>query len=220
MQMPTDLLPTHTVHADAAAIDAAVVEPHWRQKRRRKILVAAGELFAQDSYDAVQMDEIARAAGVGKPTIYRYFTSKDELFLEVFREALQELERGMEAILASPVSADEALGEILRLAFGLLGNQVSALRLLTGDQPQLIVRWRDEFGQRRGSIMAAFRIVLQRGMATGEFRTVDLDTLPAILVGVVRGGLMGVEQASGRQRLTETAIDLVLAGLRAGPAAR
>lgn len=213
--MPSETILPHTAAADVVTSDAVATEPHWRLKRRRKILASAGELFAQGSYDAVQMDDIARVAGVGKPTIYRYFASKDELFLEVFREALQELEQGMLAVLASPVTASEAMGQILRLAFGLLGNQVSALRLLTGDQPQLIVRWRDEFSQRRGSIMTAFRTILQRGVAAGEFRAVDLETLPAILVGVVRGGLMGVDHATGRQRLTDTAVDLVLAGLRA-----
>ncbi|MET1026119.1 MAG: TetR/AcrR family transcriptional regulator [Dongiaceae bacterium] len=214
MQMPPDTHPHSHITADPPTAEVAGAEPHWRQRRRRNILAAAGELFSLSSYDAVQMDDIARLARVGKPTIYRYFASKDELFLEVFKEALQELERGIEAVVTSDKTATQALGEILRLSFALLGSQVSALRLLTGDQPQLIVRWRNEFGQRRGSLMTAFRRVLERGTATGEFRPVDLDTLPAILVGVIRGGLMGVDDPEGRRRLPDAAIDLLLSGLR------
>src|SRR5215813_4765270 len=104
---------------------------HWREKRRRNILAAAEDLFARSSYDAVQMDDIARHAKVGKPTIYRYFPSKDELFLEVFRLALHQLQQQLSAVLAGDLHPSAALSEIFHISFGLLGNQVSALRLLT-----------------------------------------------------------------------------------------
>ena len=41
----------------------------WRSERRHHILTAAKELFSQANYDSVQMDGIARAAGIGKPTL-------------------------------------------------------------------------------------------------------------------------------------------------------
>ncbi|MDY0885546.1 TetR/AcrR family transcriptional regulator [Dongia soli] len=213
--MPSENFPESAEIAIFSSKSEPGEEQHWRQKRRRNILTAAGALFARDSYDAVQMDDIARLAGVGKPTIYRYFDSKDELFLEVFREALEQLEQGIGRILSADITATQALSELLRLSFNLLGNQVSALRLLTGDRPQLIVQWREEFSQRRGLIMTAFRKVLQRGIDENEFRAVDVDVLPAIFIGVVRGGLMGVDQHGvGPAHLSETAVDLLLSGLR------
>src|SRR5258707_6313876 len=63
---------------------------HWRERRRRKILIAAESLFARSSYDAVQMDDIARQAGVGKHSIYRCFASKDHILVERSRAALQQ----------------------------------------------------------------------------------------------------------------------------------
>jgi AcrR family transcriptional regulator len=213
--MPSENFPHGPEIASPGPESEPAEEQHWRQKRRRNILTAAGTLFARDSYDDVQMDDIARLAGVGKPTIYRYFDSKDELFLEVFREALEQLEQGIARILSAEMTATQALAELLRLSFGLLGNQVSALRLLTGDRPQLIVQWREEFSQRRGLIMSAFRKVLERGIAGNEFHAVDLDLLPAMLIGMVRGGLMGVErEKAGPAVLAETAIDVLLSGLR------
>jgi len=217
--MALENLPESAEIAISAVQSEPVEEQHWRQKRRRNILTAAGTLFARDSYDAVQMDDIARLAGVGKPTIYRYFDSKDELFLEVFREALEQLEQGIGRILSAEITATQALTELLGLSFNLLGNQVSALRLLTGDRPQLIVQWREEFSQRRGLIMTAFRTVLERGINQNEFRSVDLDVLPAMFIGVVRGGLMGVDQHGvGPSHLAATAVDLLLSGLRKDPA--
>ena len=185
---------------------------NWRSERRDRILTAAKELFSQAAYDSVQMDGIARAAGVGKPTLYRYFPSKDELFLEVFKEALNELERQVEAALAEEASPPQALARMIRAAVSVLGGQVGALRLLTGDHPNLILRWRSEFRQRRRPIMEAFRSALERGIAEGKFRAVDLDAVPAMLVGMVRGGVMGADRTS-RDRLADAAVDLVLKGL-------
>src|ERR1700761_5947930 len=90
---------------------------HWREKRRRNILAAAEDLFARSSYDAVQMDDIARHANVGKPTIYRYFSSKDELFLAVFRSALEQLQQQLSAVLTANHRPAMALEETFRISF-------------------------------------------------------------------------------------------------------
>jgi len=187
---------------------------HWREKRRRNILAAAEDLFARSSYDAVQMDDIARQAGVGKPTIYRYFASKDELFLAVFRAALEQLQQQLSAVLEADLTPEAALKETFRISFTLLGNQVSALRLLTDGQPSLIVRWREAFDGYRLFLVSSFRQVIERGIKSGEFRSVDLETVPPMLVGMVRGGLMSVGDVAGRERMATAAIDLLLAGLR------
>jgi len=186
---------------------------HWREKRRRNILAAAEDLFARSSYDAVQMDDIARHAKVGKPTIYRYFSSKDELFLEVFRTALQQLQRQLSTVLAADLSPGAALEEIFRISFALLGNQIAALRLLTDGQPNLIVRWREEFDRYRFFLVSMFRQVIERGVAIGEFRPIDVDMVPALLVGMIRGGLMNVSDAPARQQMSAAAIELVLGSL-------
>lgn len=187
---------------------------HWREKRRRNILAAAERLFARLSYDAVQMDDIARQAQVGKPTIYRYFASKDELFLEVFRAALQQLQQQLSEVLAADRRPSAALDEAIRTTFTILGSQVSALRLLTDGQPDLIVRWRGEFDRSRQFLVSTFRQLIERGIALGEFRQVDVEMVPLMLVGMIRGGLMGVGDAAGRHQMTIAAIDMVLTGLR------
>ena len=53
-----------------------------RNDRRQRIVLVASQMFAERAYVEVQMDELAKAADVAKPTIYRYFNSKEDLFLE------------------------------------------------------------------------------------------------------------------------------------------
>jgi AcrR family transcriptional regulator len=48
--------------------------------RERRILDAALKVFADRGYVGASMDDIAAEAGLSKPTVYQYFSSKDELF--------------------------------------------------------------------------------------------------------------------------------------------
>src|SRR5262245_27882527 len=123
--------------------------PHWRQRRRDDILRAAADLFGRHGYGGVQVDDVARAAGVGKPTLYRYFTSKEELFLQVFGDALAGLEADLEAIRRQAGSQRAALAAMLERLVGVLAVQMVSLRVLTGEQPELADRWRMLFRGRR-----------------------------------------------------------------------
>ena len=54
---------------------------------RERILAVAGELFYRNGIRAVGVDAIAEAAGTNKMTLYRHFSSKDELVAEYLRQA-------------------------------------------------------------------------------------------------------------------------------------
>jgi AcrR family transcriptional regulator len=183
----------------------------WRLNRRRRILSAAARLFAERPFNAVQVDEVARLAGIGKATLYRYFSSKDELYLEVFGEALHGLERRFAEIAAAPESPAAALERMIRTLVDVLGEQLASLRLLDGENAELAGRWRSVYRSRRQAIIDSLRAVLARGLAAGAFRNVDLDVTPALLIGMVRGGLMGLAHLP-HERIAEAAVALVLQG--------
>jgi len=59
-------------------------------RNRERILVAAGEVFAERGLDAT-LDDIAHHAGLGVGTVYRRFPSKGELIEALFEQAVQEV---------------------------------------------------------------------------------------------------------------------------------
>lgn len=61
-----------------------------KKENRLKILEAAGKLFYYRRFHEVRMEEIAEAAGMGKGTIYEYFTSKEDLFRELFKYSTEK----------------------------------------------------------------------------------------------------------------------------------
>lgn len=57
------------------------VREQKKQQTRKAIVDAAVKLFTEKGFEQTSMDELARAAGVGKGTIYGYFKAKEEIFL-------------------------------------------------------------------------------------------------------------------------------------------
>ena len=69
------------------------------RRNREKILVAARAAMARDGLDA-QMEEIAKAAGVGVGTVYRHFPNKDELVDALANERFERLAEAAREALA------------------------------------------------------------------------------------------------------------------------
>ena len=53
--------------------------------KRRQIMEGARQVFLNSGFDGASMNDVARAAGVSKGTLYAYFNSKDDLFEEIIR---------------------------------------------------------------------------------------------------------------------------------------
>ncbi|HKG37020.1 MAG TPA: TetR/AcrR family transcriptional regulator [Solirubrobacterales bacterium] len=62
-------------------------------ERRGLILEAAGELFGRGGYEGTRLEDIARAAGVTKPILYRHFDSKRALYLALLERHRDDLSR-------------------------------------------------------------------------------------------------------------------------------
>ncbi|MDI1444463.1 TetR/AcrR family transcriptional regulator [Polyangium sp. 6x1] len=59
-----------------------------KEQRREAILGAAAELFRERSIDDISIGEVAEHAGLAKGSVYRYFATKEEVFLALFLQAL------------------------------------------------------------------------------------------------------------------------------------
>jgi AcrR family transcriptional regulator len=73
------------------------------------ILASAMELFEGHGFHGAGMDDIAAAAGVTGPAIYRHFRSKDALLVALFDQLAERLAHGVEAARAGSPTGREAL---------------------------------------------------------------------------------------------------------------
>ena len=61
------------------------------ESRRQTIISGAADVFLEAGYEATSMAKIATKTGVTKPTLYGYFPSKEDLFVEVMEKLAIEL---------------------------------------------------------------------------------------------------------------------------------
>jgi AcrR family transcriptional regulator len=141
---------------------------------RARILRAAGAVFSRKGYRSATVADILDEAQVARGTFYRYFTSKREVFFDLVSELFKAI---YEASLSMVAGGDEAIAPRIeesfahcyRLFIDNRGVLQTYLREGLVADPGLYALW-DDFDRR---MTALFTLVLQKGAATGEFRTVD-----------------------------------------------
>ncbi len=70
---------------EAETLEGEASTHHDGGAKRRQIMDGARTVFLAAGFDGASMNDIARAAGVSKGTLYAYFNSKDELFEAIIR---------------------------------------------------------------------------------------------------------------------------------------
>jgi AcrR family transcriptional regulator len=95
-------------------------------ERRQELIETAIRLFSEGSYRGTTTSEIARAAGVSEPILYRHFASKRDLYLAALDHAWAELQQAWEAALTA---ADDACAAVEAIGSKHLSVRDSKLRL-------------------------------------------------------------------------------------------
>ena len=158
-------------------------------RNRRKILRTAGVLFEERGVTSVTMEEIARAAGVGKGTLYRRFPHKGFLCQALLDEPTRGLQERTLALLSEPgKSALEKLDLFLTLVVEFTEDN---LDLLYGGNEPLCGTDRLErfthpaYDWRRSTVLGLLRVAARDGevgsgldleyLATALLAPLDLD---------------------------------------------
>lgn len=123
-----------------------------REEKKALIMKSALELFANQGFHGTSINDIANHAGISKGLLYNYFTSKDELILEILLKGFNELVKVFDPNKDGMLTPDELkflINEIFtimqgdlhywRLYFSVLTqpsvNQLAAERLMDNVNP-------------------------------------------------------------------------------------
>lgn len=156
------------------------------EARPAEIITAALELFAERGFAATRLEDVASRAGLSKAAIYLYFKDKTALLKAVVEAAV-----GPRLEVAQQLVGSHS-GPVAPLLAGLLaffGQQLEHSRL--PDIIKLVIsesRAHPELGRAYldNVVMKAlplFQSLIERGMASGEFRKVDARLAVKCMVG-------------------------------------
>lgn len=197
-----------------------------KEARPQELLSAALELFVEKGFAATRLDDVAARAGVSKGTVYLYFKSKEELFQAVIREGIVPvIDHGELMVAGFTGNASELLCEVLRAWWRMIGATSLA------GVPKLMISEARNFPEtaryyNENVIVRGRRLlgsVLERGMAAGEFRAMDVETTidvvfaPLLMMAIWRFSMGPCCNGSGHDpaRYLDIHFDLVLRGLTA-----
>ncbi|HCE09703.1 MAG TPA: TetR family transcriptional regulator [Oxalobacteraceae bacterium] len=205
-------------------------QPRWarrKEARPQELLAAALDLFVERGYAATRLDDVAKCAGVSKGTLYLYFSNKEELFKAVVREnVLPVIGEAELAIVQHEGSSIALLRDIILGWWARIGDtKLSGIsKLMMAEScnfPEVAKFYHDEVISRGNAMIER---VLQRGVARGEFRPIDVQQATNVIAAPIvmlmmwkhSFGACRSEPISAPEFLA-TYIDLLFRGLLADP---
>lgn len=197
-----------------------------KEARPQELLDAALELFVEKGFAATRIEEVAVRAGVSKGTLYLYYPSKEELLKAVIEQRLSS------EIAAVAAEAERFEGPTPALLLDLL--TVWWQRMYESPASgvfKIIVTEVRNFPEiadfhRRAVVEPGQRLIgglLERGIARGEFRAVDVGcavhsiVLPMIMLCIHKhsiGACIPQHALDGKTFIRQH-VELMLAGLKA-----
>jgi AcrR family transcriptional regulator len=80
---------------------------------RKKLKEAALNIFTEKSVDAATVEEITEKAGLGKGTLYRHFSDKEEIVITLVEEAIEHLIERIRSYDCEPENLEDMLEHLL-----------------------------------------------------------------------------------------------------------
>lgn len=149
------------------------ISAKMRQKLRQQIFNVASQLFLEHGYHETSMRQIAKAAGMGKSTLYDYFPNKAEILLFFTDQELAVTNETAAQIAEQEMSAPEKLRGILRSLWTYLDQHRAMAALLTREVSRLGEDVTQRVIQQRLKFRQILEQVIREGIQDGTFRLVN-----------------------------------------------
>ncbi|MBF6600878.1 MAG: TetR/AcrR family transcriptional regulator [Dehalococcoidia bacterium] len=145
------------------------------EKRKRQIIESARSVFAGQTYAKVGTADLAKAAGISEPALYRHFAGKKELFVATLRATAPRLLRVWEEISCDYDDPIETLWAIGVYYYDHLDSHTANMKLQfralsEADDPEIRAALRESFG----AFVEFVADTLEEGKARGIVRE-DVD---------------------------------------------
>ncbi len=197
------------------------------EKTRALILQTAAELFGRHGRNGVSTADIAKKANVNKALIFYYFTSKENLYLEVFKHWMGRLSESMNQSFDEAEDGLPRVEAFIRTQIDFLAGHQDMMKVLVRemlapqDEPSPVVRHgADVFKPIRNKLLLA----LSTARSKKDIRDVDpVQTVVNIismnvffflgfpLLNIINPSINTGEFRQGR---VDSVIDMVMNGLR------
>lgn len=180
------------------------------------ILDTVRAILEEKSLKELTIEEVARRAGVGKPTIYKWWPSKAALVMDMFEERI-----AIQFAVPKARTAEEAIRgqvtEVIRLAGGFFGKVASEIIAEGQSDPVVLEEYRERYMSKRRAFTTEW---IRKAQESGEFsREVEPDLLIDLIYGPIYYCLL-VRHRKLDQKFGRELVDKVLSLVRTTPGSK
>ncbi len=185
-------------------------------RRREEILDAAGPLFAKYGYSGTDTQLVAETLNVGKGTLYRYFPSKEELFLAVADRAMRKLRAEVDVAIAEVEEPLERIRGGIHAYLTFFAEHPEFVELLIQERAQFKDRKKPTYFEHREANAVRWRALYRSMIDAGRLRSIPAERISDVISDLLYGTMFTNYFTGPRTSVdaqTHDILDIVLHGI-------
>ena len=184
-------------------------------RRRHQIFNASVNLFLTQGFRETSMREIAKAARMGKSSLYDYFKTKDEILLWAIEDELFDLTAEARKIVSQPLPAIERLRMVMSNHLEFLLDRKEFYSKLIFEVQQLTLESQQHIQVKRHIYQDLIRQLIEEGIQEGVFRPVDALLTARTLITILTPTAFTTRPTGTPQEMLDMAFGILLKGIQA-----
>ena len=185
------------------------------EKKLNSLLEKSKELFLKYGYNAITVDRIADEAGISKMTIYKYFNSKEDLFMEVIKMDIEYQADEIMKVIRESSSSIKRIEMLYNYSIDMAKKYSLVLIRDIVEKKSLL----DKVTEIKKNLMLPiFQFIIHDGIRNKEIRELDLDFISELLMNLPKA-LLNIDFLSDESKMIKfygNFIDFLKFGLFGG----
>ena len=184
--------------------------------KKEKIIKAAVKVFSQKGFHEAKVEEIAQLADVGKGTVYEYFSSKTELFQEMFKAGMRFYADIVSKELKPEMPSREKLARIAKIHLSFIVKYKDLATITMTEHPYFNEDFHKWVWENREKKVELLKQIIDEGIQKGEFRAVDSYAAALTFLGTMGAACSPIIFAKGKSShkgQLEPVLDIIFNGL-------
>ena len=187
-----------------------------QSRRQEEILAAATHAFAECGYPSTDVQVIADRLGVGKGTVYRYFPSKQELFLAAVDRGLRRLNERIEADTAGVADPIDRIAQAIHSYLAFFAENRELVELFIQERAEFKDRKQPAYFEQREATCGPWDDLIRQLMAEGRLRDIPVEELRDVTSDLLYGTIFAnyfARRDTPPRAQADQVIDLVFHGI-------
>lgn len=165
-----------------------------KELAKEKIGKAAMQCFLKFGLDKTTLEDIAKAVGLNKASLYYYYKNKEDIFLEVSMKQGQEFLNSLQAKILQKKGTEERVSYYMQERVNYYKNVLSLNRVSTETLNKLLPGFFELYEAMMKQEMKFLAQIIKEGVDSGELVKINADKLAASLMHMIDALKHSVEQ--------------------------